>query len=192
MSQDQNTPAERKRALLSILKSKGLLELDEPVTLSSGARSRFFLDGKKALAQGHDLALASQCLLDLANELDVHFDAVGGLTLGADQFAHGVAVVGDKEWFVVRKQPKGRGTDRYVEGASLSGKRVLLVDDVITTGDSSLVAKQRIDAEGGTVVLASTLVARSDQPAQTFAAAKVLFRPLFTYTDLRIPAVGTE
>ncbi len=186
------TPEDRRAALLDILKTKGLLELPEPVELSSGAMSRFFLDGKKALAQGADLALASQCLLDLAAASGIEFDAVGGLTLGADQFAHGVAVVGDKEWFVVRKQPKGRGTDKYVEGASLEGKRILLVDDVITTGGSSLVAKERIDAEGGMVVMASTLVARSDEPAETFGAAGVMFVPLFTYTDLGIPAVGTE
>lgn len=184
--------AERRTRLLEVLVAKGLIELDEPVELSSGARSRFFLDGKKALAQGRDLALASQCLLDLAERLGIEFDAVGGLTLGADQFAHGVAVVGDKEWFVVRKQPKGRGTDRYVEGASLSGRRVLLVDDVITSGGSSLAAKERIDAEGGEVVLASTLVSRSDEPSRRFAAAGVRFEPLFTYIDLGIPAVGTE
>ena len=187
-----DTAAARRELLLSVLKDKGLLELPEPVTLSSGAQSRFFLDGKKALAEGRDLALASMCLLDLAASAGVEFDAVGGLTLGADQFAHGVAVMGDKEWFVVRKQPKGRGTDRYVEGAQLEGKRILLVDDVITSGGSSLTAKERIDAEGGIVVLASTLVARSDEPLQRFGDAGVRFEPLFTYADLGIPAVGTE
>ncbi len=186
------TPEARRAALLEVLKTKGLLELPEPVTLSSGAQSRFFLDGKAALSLGGDLALACQCMADLAAARGIEFDAVGGLTLGADQFAHGVAIVANKEWFVVRKQPKGRGTDRYVEGATLKGKRVLLVDDVITTGGSSLVAKERIDAEGGIVVLASTLAARSDEPATTFADANVEFAPVFTYVDLGIPAVGTE
>ncbi len=187
-----STAAGRRAALLDVLKSNGLLELPEPVTLSSGAKSRFFLDGKAALSQGADLALACQCMVDVAAERGIEFDAVGGLTLGADQFAHGVAIVANKEWFVVRKQPKGRGTDRYVEGAALDTKRVLLVDDVITTGGSSLVAKERIDAEGGVVVLATTLAARSDEPAATFGDAGVAFEPVFTYADLGIPAVGTE
>lgn len=188
---DNAAPA-RRAALLEILRSKGLLELAEPVRLSSGAMSRFFLDGKRALASGADLALACQCMLDLAAEAGIEFDAVGGLTLGADQFAHGIAIVGNKEWFVVRKEPKGRGTDKYVEGAALEGKRVLLVDDVITTGGSTLVAKERVDAEGGIVVMASTLVARSDEPAATFADAGVPFLPVATYRDLGIPAVGDE
>lgn len=187
-----DTPAARKAALLDLLISRGLIRLDEPVELSSGARSRYFLDGKKALAAGRDLALACQCMADLAAEAGIAFDAVGGLTLGADQFAHGIAMVDDAEWFVVRKEPKGRGTDRYVEGADLNGKRVLLVDDVITSGGSSLIARDRIVAEGGNVVLATTLVARSDQPVERFGAEGITFLPLFTYADLGIPAVGTE
>ena len=186
------TPAARKAALLDLLINRGLIRLDEPVELSSGARSRYFLDGKKALAAGRDLALACQCMADLAAEAGIEFDAVGGLTLGADQFAHGIAMVDDAEWFVVRKQPKGRGTDRYVEGADLDGKRVLLVDDVITSGGSSLIARDRIVAEGGNVVMATTLVSRSDEPVERFGAEGVTFLPLFTYEDLGIPAVGTE
>lgn len=187
-----DTPAERRAQLRDLLVQQGLIRLDEPVELSSGARSQYFLDGKKALAAGRDLALACRCMADLAAEAGIEFDAVGGLTLGADQFAHGIAIVDDAEWFVVRKQPKGRGTDRYVEGADLAGKRVLLVDDVITSGGSSLIAAERIIAEGGSIVMATTLVSRSDEPNERFSAAGIRFLPLFTYADLGIPAVGTE
>lgn len=187
-----DTPQERRSALKSIIQSKGVTELPEPVELSSGAMSRYFIDGKRALADGTDLALASTCMLDLLAERGVTVDAVGGLTLGADQFAHGVAIVGGLEWFVVRKKSKGRGTDKFIEGANVKGKQVLLVDDVITSGGSSLVADERIRAEGGTSALATTLVARSDQPFDMFGDAGIPFAPIFTYADLGLPAVGTE
>lgn len=174
------------------MRTKGVTELPEPVELSSGAMSRYFIDGKRALANGSDLALACVCMLDLVAERGITVDAVGGLTLGADQFSHGVAIVGGLEWFVVRKQSKGRGTDKYIEGASVEGKRVLLIDDVITSGGSSLTANERIVAEGGTSVLATTLVSRSDEPNERFGAAGIPFAPLFTYADLGLPAVGTE
>ncbi len=187
-----DTPHERRSALRGILLSKGVTKLDAPVELSSGAMSRYFIDGKRALAKGADLALACTCMMDLLADRSITADAVGGLTLGADQFAHGVAIVGGLEWFVVRKQAKGRGTDKFIEGADIKGKRVLLVDDVISTGASSLVANKRIRAEGGTSVLATTLVARSDEPAERFAAAGIPFAPLFDYSDLGLPAVGSE
>ncbi len=187
-----DTPGARRSALRSVLLAKGVTKLEQPVELSSGARSRYFVDGKRALAAGHDLALGSVCMLDLLASRSLVADAVGGLTLGADQFAHGVAIVGGLEWFVVRKQPKGRGTDKYIEGADLSDKRVLLVDDVITSGASSLTAHERIVAEGGQAVLATTLVARSDEPFERFEAAGIRFAPLFTYADLGLPPVGSE
>ena len=63
------------------------------------------------------------------------FDAVGGPTLGADALAVGIAAVSDTSWFVVRKEPKGHGTKRWIEGARLGpGVKTLLVDDVVTTG----------------------------------------------------------
>ncbi len=187
-----DTPSLRRSALRQIIIEGGVTELDEPVELSSGAMSRYFIDGKRALCSGADLALACVCILDLIAEQRVEVDAVGGLTLGADQFAHGVAILGELHWFVVRKHAKGRGTDKFVEGAELAGKRVLLVDDVITSGGSSLTANERIRAEGATAVLATTLVARSDEPFERFATAGIPFIPLFTYADLGLPAVGTE
>lgn len=180
------------RSRLLALLASALLRLDEPVELASGGQSRFFLDGKAALARGDDLALACRVMHHTFTDAGIGYDAIGGLTLGADQFAHGVAIVAGRSWFVVRKQPKGRGTDRWVEGAPLDGARVVLVDDVITTGGSTLTACERVRAEGAEVVGATALVARSDEPARRFAAEGVPFHPLFTYADLGIPEAGTE
>ncbi len=187
-----DTPAERRAALKQIVLKKGVTRLDEAVELSSGAMSRYFIDAKRALSAGNDLALACTCMLDLLAENSVRVDAVGGLTLGADQFAHGVAMVGGLEWFVVRKKSKGRGTNKFIEGAAIKGKRILLVDDVITSGASTLTASERVIDAGGKPVFATTVVSRSDQPIKNFERAGIPFAPLFSYADLGLPAVGTE
>ena len=107
--------------------------------------------------------------------------------MGADQFAHVVAVLARSEWFVVRKEPKGRGTDKLVEGARVGpGTRVLLVDDVVTTGGSIRKAYEAIVALGATVVAAATLVDRGDVAARFFAERAVPYAPVVTYRDLGI------
>ena len=132
---------------------------------SSGEFSADFVDGKEALSRGADLAIgAGAALVELARDTGVEFDAVGGLALGADQFADGVAVYlrDDAEWFVIRKEPKGWGTNKLVEGADIEGKRVLLVDDVVSTGGSIQQAYRNVCDAGGEVAMAVTLVDRSD------------------------------
>ena len=183
--------SELKAAVLELVRTKGLRHFDEPVQLSSGEYSQDFIDAKRALASGGDLRTACEAMVEIVERAGVEFDAVGGLTLGADQFAHGVAVVADKEWFVIRKQPKGRGTDQWVEGAVLQpGVRVLLVDDIVTTGGSIHQAYDRVVAEGATVVLAITTVDRGEIARAFFAERGVPYEPLLTYRDLGIPPVG--
>jgi orotate phosphoribosyltransferase len=111
--------------------------------------------------------------------------------MGADQFAHGVAVVTGCEWFVVRKEPKGRGTNKVVEGGTVgAGVRVLLVDDIVTTGGSIQKAYECVVGLGAEVVLACTVVDRGDVAARFFAERGVPYEPLLTYRDLDIPPVG--
>ena len=180
--------------LLAIVRERGLRHSDVPFKLASGEMSNWFLDGKRALAQGDDLVVACQAILELAAARGVEFDAVGGLTLGADQFAHGVAMVGHKDWFVVRKAPKGRGTNQLIEGAQLTpDSRVLLVDDVVTTGGSIKQAYDDVTRESGAkVVLAVTLVDRGERAKTYFRSIGVPYEPLLTYVDLGIPEVGVD
>lgn len=184
--------ADRDR-LLQIVMQRALIQFDEPRELSSGELSRDFIDAKAGLSRGSELALACRVIAASVAAADIEWDAVGGLTLGADQFAHGVVAVldDDHEWFVVRKQPKGRGTNRLVEGTSLGpGTRVLLVDDIVTTGGSIQQAHRHVLDTGASVVAAVTLVDRSDVASAYFADHTVPYLPVFTYRDLGIVAVG--
>ena len=179
--------------LLEVVRERGLIQFDEPRELASGELSRDFIDAKAALSRGADLRLACSVIAGSVAAAGIDFDAVGGLTLGADQFSHGIAahLADHREWFVVRKQPKGRGTDQLVEGATLSeGTRVLLVDDIVTTGGSIQTAHQRVVDTGATVVAAVTLVDRSDIASVFFAERGVPYLPVFTYRDLGIVPVG--
>lgn len=176
--------------LLEVVRERGYEYRDEPFALASGELSHDFVDGKRALANGADLALACRLMIEEASRAQVSFSAAGGLTMGADQFAHGIAVLCGCDWFVVRKQPKGRGTDKLVEGAAISGRTVLLLEDVVTTGGSIRRAYEVVREQGGAVVGASTLVDRGDTTAPFFADEGVWYRPLLTYRDLDIAAVG--
>lgn len=178
----------RQEQIIEIIRQRGLLRLPEPVTLASGELSRDFIDGKAALSRGADLKLACEAILD---NVGVDFDAVGGLTMGADQFAHVIAVLAGKTWFVVRKEPKGRGTNKLVEGEKVGeGTRVLLVDDVVTTGGSIQKAHDAITALGAAVVAAATLVDRGEVAGQYFRERDIPYAPVVTYRDLGIEPVG--
>ena len=177
--------------VVEVVKQRGLRRFDEPVALSSGELSREFVDAKAALCRGEDLELACRAMLEEAAERGIAFDAVGGLTMGADQFAHVLAVLSGCQWFVVRKEPKGRGTNRLIEGATLgAGMRVLLVDDVVTTGGSIEKAWRAVEETSASVVGVSTLVDRGDVATALFARNAVPYFPLVTYQDLAIPPVG--
>jgi len=175
--------------VVELIRQRALRRLDEPVVLASGQRSRDFIDAKAGLARGEDLELACRAILE---RLDgVEFDAVGGLTMGADQFAHVLSVLARKDWFVVRKEAKGRGTDKLVEGAAVGvGTRVVLVDDVVTTGGSIQKAYEVITGLGATVSAATTLVDRGDVAARFFREREISYFPLVTYRDLGIEPVG--
>jgi len=183
--------ADLRAELLRLVKDRGHQHFSEPVMLASGELSHDFIDGKAACANGRHLELACRTILTLVGDRGVRFDAVGGLTLGADHFSHGVAMLSGADWFTVRKQPKGRGTNRLVEGHALAaGERVLLVDDVVTTGGSIRTAYEVIRSLEVDVVFATTLVDRGDAAQRYFAAQNVLYEPVFTYRDLEIAPVG--
>jgi orotate phosphoribosyltransferase len=174
--------------IVELVRSRGYRHSAEPFRLASGQLSNDYIDGKLAVSRGSDLALAAQAIVEASGQ---PFTAVGGLTMGADALAHATAVVSGAEWFSVRKEPKGRGLNRWIEGTRLTADhRVLLVDDVVSTGGSIVQAYDRVVEEGAQVVAVVTLVDRGDVARPHFEALGVSYSALVTYTDLGIVPVG--
>lgn len=174
--------------IVRLVRDRGYRHSSEGFQLASGQWSHDYIDGKLAISRGDDLAKVARRIVA---ESPAGFNAVGGLTMGADAIAHAVAVVSGCEWFSVRKEPKGRGLNRWIEGTRLLGSHsVLLVDDVVTTGGSIIKAYDRVIEQGASVAAVMTLVDRGDVAAEEFRRRKVPYGALVTYRDLAIDPVG--
>jgi orotate phosphoribosyltransferase len=181
--------------LIDVIKRRGHREFDQPVRLAGGDWSRHFIDVKRALADGADARLAAELLIERVRGLGLSFDAVGGLTMGADVIAYTVAVVAGRgvEWFSVRKAAKERGTKQRIEGATLdASRRVLLVEDAVTKAGSIGDALAAVRETGATVVCAATVADRGEYGAELFQREGIPYVPLLTYRDLGIPPIGSE
>ena len=177
-------------AALDLVRTRGHEHREQPFKLASGQLSHDYIDGKFAVDTGERLAVVSRAIADLAATSGIEFDAVGGLTMGADSLAIGIAMVTGKAWFSVRKEQKQRGHEQWIEGTRLEpGTRVLLVDDVISTGGSTEKAYDRVTAVGAVVTGVIPMVDRGDVAAKRFAAKGVPFAALVTYRDLGIEPV---
>ena len=158
-------------------------------TLASGKKSTYYLDGKQISLHSTGLRQVSLGLLALLN--DVPFDAIGGMTIGADPIVGGVLVAAAEsgrslDGFLVRKEAKGHGTQKYVEGPVRPGSKVVVIDDVVTTGGSALLAVDRIVEFGCEVVCVVGIVDRKEGGAANFAARNLPFRSLLTIEDFGI------
>lgn len=164
-------------------------------TLVSGKKSSYYLDGKQVTLHAEGLRQVSLGLLELLK--DTEFDAFGGMSIGADPIVGGVLTVAaeqgrDLKGFMVRKESKGHGTNKFVEGPVEPGMKVIVVDDVVTTGGSSLLAVDRIEEFGCKVVQVVGIVDRLQGGAKNFADRGLPFVSLLSITDFGIepPADG--
>jgi orotate phosphoribosyltransferase len=153
--------------LLQQIKDKAVVH--GKVTLSSGLEADYYVDLRRVTLDGEAAPLVGQVLLDLTDGLD--FDAVGGLTMGADPVAaamlHAGATRGQRlDAFVVRKAAKAHGMQRRVEGPDIKGRRVLVVEDTSTTGGSPLAAVEAVREAGAEVVAVATIVDRATGAAE--------------------------
>jgi orotate phosphoribosyltransferase len=154
------------------------------VVLSSGLESDWYLDLRRITLDGVAAPMVGRVLLDLTADLD--YDAVGGLTLGADPVAtsmlHAAAAQGRTlDAFVVRKAAKQHGMQRRIEGPDISGRRVLVVEDTSTTGGSPLTAVEAVREAGAEVVAVATIVERGAAPKM--AEQGIEYRSVYTLAD---------
>jgi len=176
-----------KEELLKLLKENAYKKGE--YTLSSGKTSEHYVNCKPVTLNGRGLTLASVMLLE---HVERDSAAVGGLTLGADPIVSGVVVVAglDKrllDGLIVRKEPKGHGTEAWIEGPILpEGSKVTVLEDVITTGGSAIKAVKRIRDAGYKVERVVSIVDRQENDEATTAMklAGLELYSIFTLKDL--------
>jgi orotate phosphoribosyltransferase len=155
------------------------------VTLSSGREADYYVDLRRVTLDSVAAPLVGEAMLDATADWD--FDAVGGLTLGADPVAtamlHAAAARGRRlDAFVVRKEGKAHGLQRRIEGPDVAGRRVLAVEDTSTTGGSVLAAVEALREAGATVVGVAVIVDRGAGPL--VEAAGLEYRAVYGLADL--------
>jgi orotate phosphoribosyltransferase len=155
------------------------------VILSSGKEADYYVDLRRVTLDSQAAPLVGQVMLDLTQDLD--YEAVGGLTLGADPVAvammHVAAAQGKKiDAFVVRKAEKAHGLQRRIEGPDVKGKRVLAVEDTSTTGGSVLTAVEALIEAGAIVVGVAVIVERGAEPKIKEAGYE--YRSAYQLSDL--------
>ena len=160
-------------------------------TLASGAKANFYLDCRRLTLSGEGANQIAAGMLDLL--ADAMPDAVGGMAIGADPITAAIIVRAwqmgiDLRGFIVRKEAKSHGTGRQVEGPIAAGDRAVIVEDVVTSGGSSLKAVERAREAGLEIDRIIAIIDRQAGAAQTFAAAGLSFQSLLTLTDLGIEA----
>jgi len=182
-------PLDREAArgrLLELLRTRAFRDNVE-VTLASGKKSDFYIDGRKVTLHPEGLLLVSRLMEDRLRPLGL--TAVGGPTMGADPIAAGIALVSQLEGaplraFLVRKEPKGHGMGSMIAGELGRGDRVAVVEDTMTTGGSLLKAVRAVEETGAKVEKVLVIVDRLDPDGDQVRRA-LPFESLYTVEDLR-------
>jgi orotate phosphoribosyltransferase len=160
-------------------------------TLASGRTSQYYIDGRKVTLSAEGAALIGAGVLECLTRYPT-VQAVGGLTLGADPIVGATLALacdagrGQLRGFLVRKEAKTHGTGRLVEGPLEPGSTVAVVDDVATTGGSSLQAVDAVEAMGCKVAVVIVVLDRLEGADAAFAARNLPFHSLVTIRDLGV------
>jgi orotate phosphoribosyltransferase len=187
--QATTAPSDTSQELLQLIEQRALQR--GTFTLASGRTASFYLDAKQVVLDAQGAMLVGRAILERLQALGPLPDAIGGMSIGADPItAAAVTMAGvaglPLKGFMVRKEPKGHGMKRYVEGPVEPGQRVVIVEDVTTTGGSSLLAIDRAIEFGLKVERVVTVIDRLAGAATAFAARGIPLEPLVTIRDLGI------
>ena len=174
-----------RQRLLALLKEHSLMFGD--FTLASGQKSDFYFDSKKTTLRPEGAYLVAAEMLQMLSERGIEADAVGGLTLGADPIVCPMAALSHTtpsplRAFIVRKEAKDHGTTRQIEGDLEPASKVVVIDDVVTTGGSTLKAIEAAETAGHEVVAVLCIVDREQGGAE--ALSRWPFFPLFTRSEV--------
>lgn len=183
-------PKESKKALLKLIKEKSYKEGD--FRLVSGERSNFYLDLKEITLSQKGLQLIGELAFEQVTQLNTKPHAVGGMTLGADPLAVAIMLEAAKnkqplDAFIVRKEAKRHGSNRQIEGAKNfpRGARVVVVEDVTTTGKSAMQAISALKEGGFQVKAILSVVDRKQGAKELFAKEKIPFFSLCTLQEVQ-------
>ncbi|MBF0817058.1 orotate phosphoribosyltransferase [Microbacterium paludicola] len=175
-----------RQALIRLIQDEAVFHGD--FTLSSGKKATYYVDMRKLTLDHRAAPAIGRIMLDLIADIpDVV--AVGGLTLGADPIANAIMHESARterplDAFVVRKEPKDHGRGRQIEGADVKGKRVVVVEDTSTTGQSALKAVEALRREGAEVVAVAVIVDRSTGAQAAIEAEGLEWRAAIGLADL--------
>ena len=160
-------------------------------TLTSGRKSHYYIDAKQVTLDPRGARLIGEAILDLLEATWGLPDAVGGMAVGADPITGAVVTMAGIRGkpvlgFLVRREAKGHGTQRFLEGPVVPGQKAVIVEDVITTGGSALAAASRAKEFGLNVVGVVGIIDRLEGGREAIAAAGLPCQSLLTIRDLGI------
>ena len=181
--------AHQRGRLLELLKTLSFARRE--VVLASGRRSDFYIDCKHVSLHAEGQFLIGQLVSTVIADVAPKARAVGGLTVGADPLVSATSLVSfvagrPLHGFIVRKEPKGHGTGQWLEGRKNlpPGSRVVIVEDVTTTGGSSMKAVERAQQEGLTVLGIITLVDREEGARENIEDQGQVLKSVFTRSEV--------
>jgi len=171
-----------KTKLMELLKKDNVIKFGD-FTLSSGRKSDYYIDMKKAITEPAIL----ECVAHLITEKiqDMNIDKIAGPALGAVPIATATSLISKKPMLMIRKTKKSYGTNKQIEGELLENDQVIIVEDVTTTGGSLFKSIDVIENNGGKIIEAFVIIDRQEGAQEAFEEKNIKFTPLLTINELK-------